>query len=150
MRLIRKNQSTPYWERGRPARSERGARKDLLVCNCAPAARCGRDARAPRTRRLPVSLQVQRAQSTYDRYTAGPRSAANLFHKSAGISIAPGCCIRPFKGGICEHKVLLDPMFFTSLNGGHAWLRLARSSHSRDQPTRAKNALYLLLNPLAA
>ena len=33
------------WDRGRPARNEREARKDF-----APAERCGRDARGPNTR----------------------------------------------------------------------------------------------------
>ena len=36
------------WDRGRPARNERAARKWIEGKGCAPTARCGRDARGPR------------------------------------------------------------------------------------------------------
>jgi len=49
-----------YWERGRPARSERKARKDFgksAAKTFAPATRCGRDARAPSIE-LPLIIKL--------------------------------------------------------------------------------------------
>jgi hypothetical protein len=43
-------QNSRAWDRGRLARTERAARKGAVAGNyndCAPAARCGRDARDP-------------------------------------------------------------------------------------------------------
>jgi hypothetical protein len=48
-----------FRERGRPARNEREARTGIVkpLQKCAPAARCGRDARAP-SKELPLIIKL--------------------------------------------------------------------------------------------
>lgn len=62
------NQSPVYWDRGRLAHNEREARKRIRLKDkkdCAPAAPCGRDARAPR-KRLPHVLSILSCRMSFD------------------------------------------------------------------------------------